>query len=104
MLMGIADGISQVANQGIMQRRTPDAVRSRVSGAMDSFIHTGLAVSFLIGGPMAEAFGPRAVYVIGGVAAFAGAVVAIPLLKGVEPRGGVSEAPVAAEPVELFRP
>jgi MFS family permease len=112
LLMGIADGVSQVADQGIMQRRSPDAVRSRVSGAMDSFIHTGLALSFLIGGPMVSAFGPRTVYIVGGVAAFAGAVVGIPLLKGVpvvghspsEKGGTASGASVGTEPVELLRP
>ena len=111
LVMGVADGISVVANQGIMQRRSPDAVRSRVSGAIDSFVHTGLAVSFLIGGPMVSAFGPRTVYIVGGVAAFAGAAVGIPLLRGVHSNGGGSEqtttpaeGSVGPEPAELLRP
>jgi MFS family permease len=41
--MGMGDGTSLVAQQNIMQRRTPDAVRSRVSGAFDSVVHVGMA-------------------------------------------------------------
>ena len=90
---------------------TIGTVLFRVSGAIDSFVHTGLAVSFLIGGPMVSAFGPRTVYIVGGVAAFAGAAVGIPLLRGVHSNGGGSEqtttpaeGSVGPEPAELLRP
>ena len=76
LAMGIGDGFSLVANQGIMQRRTPDAVRSRVSGAMETFVHGGLALSYVVGGPVVAALGPRAAYVLGGVAALIGVVIA----------------------------
>lgn len=75
-VMGIGDGLASVANQGIMQRRTPDSVRSRVSGAMDAVVHGGLALSYLVGGPLVDAIGPRNTYLVGGVISL-GAVVAM---------------------------
>lgn len=80
-LMGVGDGVSLVAQQGILQRRTPDAVRSRVSGAFDSVVHIGLALSFVVGGPAVAWLGARGVYVAGGVIAFAGVAVAMPIFK-----------------------
>jgi MFS family permease len=82
LIMGLGDGISSVANQGIMQRRTPDAVRSRVSGAMEACIHGGLAVSYLIGGSAVRVLGPRGVYILGGLLALVGSAVAGPTLLG----------------------
>jgi MFS family permease len=79
LVMGIGDGLTLVAQQGIVQRRTPDAVRSRVSGAFDSVVHIGLAVSYVVAGPMVAWLGPRGVYVVGGVAAFAGVFIALPI-------------------------
>ena len=85
LAMGLADGVSVVANQGIMQRRTPDAVRSRVSGAMEACIHSGLALSYLLGGSAVRLFGWRAVYVVGGVAALIGAAVCTGLIRSGAP-------------------
>lgn len=82
LVMGLGDGISSVANQGIMQRRTPDAVRSRVSGAMEACIHGGLAVSYVIGGSAVRVLGPRGVYIVGGLLALVGSAVAGPTLLG----------------------
>jgi MFS family permease len=108
LLMGIGDGVSLVANQGIMQRRTPDAVRARVSGAMEAFIHSGLAVSYLVGGPAVAALGPRAVYVMGGMAALIGVAVAVPALgrtaTGAMPHANVGITPSPAEPGDLLIP
>jgi MFS family permease len=81
MAMGIGDGVSGVAQQGVMQRRTPDAIRSRVSGAFESVVHVGLALSFAAGGGAVAWLGPRGVYLAGGVAALFGAAIAVPLLR-----------------------
>jgi MFS family permease len=82
LVMGIGDGVTLVAQQGIMQRRTPDVVRSRVSGAFDAIIHTGLVPSYALAGPAVAALGARGVYVVGGLAAIAALVIAIPIVKG----------------------
>jgi MFS family permease len=79
-IMGVGDGITLVAEQGIMQRRTPDVVRSRVSGAFDSIVHVGMALSYVMAGPAVAWLGPRGVYIVGGVAAFAGVAIALPIL------------------------
>jgi MFS family permease len=80
-LMGIGDGITLVAEQGMMQRRTPDAVRSRVAGAFDFFIHGGLAVSYIVAGPAVNALGPRAVYLVGAAATGVAFLILLPLLR-----------------------
>ncbi|HEU4356652.1 MAG TPA: MFS transporter, partial [Actinomycetota bacterium] len=41
-VMGTADGLTIVAENGIMQRRTPDAVRSRTMGAFEAMLSLGL--------------------------------------------------------------
>jgi MFS family permease len=96
LVMGIGDGTSLVAQQGIMQRRTPDVVRSRVSGAFDAIVHIGMAVSYVIAGPAVSWLGPRGVYIVGGVAAFTGVVIAYPILRA-------SRMP-QREPVESTQP
>jgi ENTS family enterobactin (siderophore) exporter len=105
LAMGVGDGLSLVANQGIMQRRTPDAVRSRVSGAMDTFVHGGLALSYVVGGPVVAALGPRAAYVLGGVAALIGVVIAGVGLRAARMDWGPKASPQAAhEASELLIP
>jgi len=104
LVTGAGDGIASVANQGIMQRRTPDAVRSRVSGAMEAFIHGGLALSYLVGGPAVRALGPRGVYVLGGVLALIGAAVAGPTLLGRTWRFSKRPVPASSTSVEPMEP
>jgi MFS family permease len=64
---GICEGFASVAEQGLLQRRTPDDVRSRVAGAVEAATLIALAISLTAGGPIVEALGPRAAYAIGGV-------------------------------------
>jgi MFS family permease len=85
LAMGLGDGLSLVAEQGIMQRRTPDAVRARVSGAFDAVLHSGLALSFLLAGPAVAWLGPQGVYLVGGVGTFIGVAIALPILRSRRP-------------------
>jgi MFS family permease len=78
--MGVGDGVSLVAEQNIMQRRTPDAVRSRVLGAFDSVVHIGMAFSFVAAGPAVAWLGARGIYVVGGGIAALGVFLALPIL------------------------
>lgn len=72
---GVGEGVAGVAEQGIFQRRTPDDVRSRVLGALEAIVLISLAVSFLFGGSVVDALGPRVTYAIGGITfALAGAI------------------------------
>jgi MFS family permease len=80
-LAGAADAVIMVADRSIQQRRTPDAVRSRVVSASEAMVTLALAVGFALGGPILELVGPRAAYAIGGVGGLIGALVLIPVLR-----------------------
>jgi MFS family permease len=80
LVMGTADGLTIVAENGIMQRRTPDAVRSRTMAAFEALLSLGLFVAYLLAIPLLRAVEPQRVYLIGGVAAAAAAAMLVPLL------------------------
>ena len=95
LVMGVGDGVTMVAQQGIMQRRTPDAVRSRVSGAFDAVIHVGMAVSYVVAGPAVSWLGARGVYIVGGAAAFLGVFIALPIVRAARQITGMPVQPPA---------
>ena len=64
-LFGLADGPTQVAEQNLLQRRTPDVVRSRVMGAWEAANHLALVIAFVIGGAVVPIIGPKAAYLLG---------------------------------------
>jgi MFS family permease len=78
---GIADGIAAVAEETLVQRRVPDAVRSRVVAAIEAAILVSLALSFGFAGFLLEAVGPRMTYLIAGVVFLAGAALIANLLR-----------------------
>jgi MFS family permease len=98
-VMGTADGLTIVAENGIMQRRTPDAVRSRTMAAFEALLSLGLFVAYLLAIPLLRAVEPQRIYLIGGIAAAAAAVVLVPLLalrrEAVEVTELEAEIPVA---------
>jgi len=81
LVMGASDGISIVAEQGIMMRRSPDAVRSRVMAGFDALLSLGIAIAYVFAGPVLEAVGPKGVYGVGGVSAAIAAVLLLPILR-----------------------
>jgi MFS family permease len=82
LLGGMSDGLVDVAIELIFQRRSPDAVRSRVIGALEANFLLGLAVSFLFAGSLIDAFGPKSAYVLAGAGTFVAALMLLPLLGG----------------------
>ena len=60
--MGTTDGLTIVAETGIMQRRTPDAVRSRAMAAFEAALSLGLAFAYLLAGPVLTDVGPQVTY------------------------------------------
>jgi MFS family permease len=104
LLMGVGDGVSLVAEQGIMQRRTPDAVRSRVSGAFDAVVGIGMALSYVIAGPAVSWLGARGVYIVGGVVAFVGVFIAYPILRASREVTVVVTEPPARDAASLLVP
>jgi MFS family permease len=79
--MGTTDGLTIVAETGIMQRRTPDAVRSRAMAGFEAALSLGLAFAYLLAGPVLKHVGPQVTYRIGGVSALAAAIMLVPLLR-----------------------
>jgi MFS family permease len=99
VVWGIGDALTVVAEQGIIQRRTPDAIRSRVVAANEALVHLSLMVGFLAAGPVLAAFGGQATYAIGGVAALAAGVLANTVRRRAMPAPGEPEASHAERPV-----
>lgn len=90
---GTGDALTLVAEQGIRQRRTPDAVRSRVMAASDGIVHAGLAVGFALAGPVLELVGPQGVYAVGGVTAAIAAIILVAVLRPAR-RGPLTPEPL----------
>ncbi len=83
VMWGLGDALAVVAEQGIIQRRTPEAVRSRVVAANEAMVHTALMAGFLLATPAIDAIGPQATYAIGGVAALAAGALSLTVVKRV---------------------
>jgi MFS family permease len=81
LVMGTSDGVSIVAENGIMQRRTPDAVRSRTMAALEAVLSLGLAIAYLAAGPVLRVVEAQSVYVIAGVFALGATFVLLPLIR-----------------------
>ena len=88
LLSGVGDAIVLVAEQGIQQRRTPDAVRSRVIAASEGLTSIAFVMGFAAAGVVLRTVGPQNVYAIGGLTGAIGALVLLPILR----RGSVREA------------
>jgi MFS family permease len=97
-VMGIGDGTQLVSQQGITQRRTPDAVRSRVSAAIDAIAHISLGVSYAVAGPVVAWLGPRGTYVFGGFIGLFAIAAAIPAMRASREPAAVAAGEPAATP------
>jgi MFS family permease len=99
---GAADGLTNVADQNIMQRRSPDSVRSRVFGAQEGIWHGSVSVSFIAAAFVLPVAGPRGMYAILGISALLSALVIAPILSIDRPETSPSleaETPVLHAPV-----
>jgi predicted MFS family arabinose efflux permease len=81
LLAGIGDAVAIVADQGIQQRRTPDAVRSRVMAAVEFVVMISYAAALVFSGQLLRLIGPQHVYLIGGATALVGAAVFLPVVR-----------------------
>jgi MFS family permease len=91
---GVGDAVTLVAEQGIQQRRTPDAVRSRVMAATEGIATLSFVVGLAFAGTALRVVGPQGAYAIAGATAAVGAAVLVPILrKGREPIPAGAVAP-----------
>jgi MFS family permease len=79
---GTAEGAGSVAEQGIVQRRTPDAVRSRVIAASEAALLVAFAASFAFASPIIQVAGIQGTYVIAAAASVAAAAILVPAMRG----------------------
>jgi MFS family permease len=80
-LAGVAEGAVNVAEQGILQRRTPDAVRSRTTAASEALLLSAFALSFPAAGYMIRLIGVRGVYTVGAAGGLLAALVLVPAMR-----------------------
>jgi MFS family permease len=80
---GLFDAFGVVAAQNIIQRRTPDHVRSRVSAALDAVVLGTMSLSFALGAPLVEWVGAQGVYLLSAGVCLIGAMLLLPTLGGV---------------------
>ena len=99
LLFGLADGPTQVAEQNLLQRRTPDVVRSRVMGAWEAANHLSLVFAFVIGGLIVPEIGPKPAYLLGGVTGLLGTALLLPLLRLLPRRRAPDDVPSPVEDV-----
>jgi MFS family permease len=81
LIAGGADAVVDVAAETLIQRRSPDEVRSRVVAAVDGLILTMFATSFLFAGFVVAALGPKAAYAIAGAGCAVTATLLVPVLR-----------------------
>jgi predicted MFS family arabinose efflux permease len=81
VLAGGSDGLVDVVWHVVFQRRSPDAVRSRVMAAVETVFLLGLATAFPAGAVLVGAVGPKAAYAVAGVGCAATALLLVPLLR-----------------------
>ena len=78
---GLAEGSVTVSEQGILQRRTPDAVRSRATAATEAAIMAAFAFSFPAAGFMINLLGVRGVYLMAAFGCAVSALILIPAMR-----------------------
>jgi MFS family permease len=81
LVAGFGDASLGVANQGMFQRRTPDAVRARVLAAQDALIQITMAISFAVAGLVVALVGPRGAYLVGGATALVAVGLLLPVRR-----------------------
>ncbi len=83
---GVAEGAVTVSEQGILQRRTPDAVRSRATAATEAAILAAFALSFPAAGFLINLLGVRGVYLLAAFGCAASALILIAAMRELGPR------------------
>jgi MFS family permease len=86
LVAGAAEGAVSVTEQGILQRRTPDAVRSRAAAAIETAALWAFALSFPAAGFLINLLGVRGVYLLAAFGCAASALILIAAMRELGPR------------------
>lgn len=81
LIAGVFDSFGTVAAQNVLQRRTPDRLRSRVSAALDAIVLGAMGASFALGAPLVEWLGVQGVYLAAAGLTAAATLMLIPMLR-----------------------
>lgn len=92
-MFGITDGPTQVVEQNLIQRRSPDHVRSRVFGFYEASMHVALVIALTAGGIVVPALGAQGTYAVGGAFGLVGTALLLPLRRYLPSRGKVEAEP-----------
>ena len=88
---GVAEGAVTVSEQGILQRRTPDVVRSRATAASEAAAMGAFALSFPTAGFMLHLIGVRGVYVLAAAGCAVATLILIPAMRELGARAPAAE-------------
>ncbi len=80
-IAGVFDSLGTVAAQNMLQRRTPDRLRSRVSAALDAVVLGAMGVSFALGAPLVTWLGPQGVYLAAAAVTVVATLMLVPALR-----------------------
>ena len=78
---GLFDAFGVVAAQNIIQRRTPDHIRSRVSAALDAVVLGAMGASFALGAPLVTWLGAQGVYLAASAVTVVATLMLVPALR-----------------------
>jgi MFS family permease len=95
---GLAEGAVTVCEQGILQRRTPDAVRSRATAAAEAAALAAFALSFPAAGFMINLLGVRGVYLLAAFGCAVSALILIAAMRELGPARGERLAELGVGP------
>jgi len=94
ILLGAADMVSVTVRSGLVQLRTPNEMRGRVSAVNALFIGTSNQLGEFESGVMAGWLGPVGSVVSGGVGTLVVALLWMKLFPGLRDADGIERAPV----------
>lgn len=66
-VVGIGNGLENVAVDSVVQREIPPEMLGRVFGALYSAISIAVGIAALLGGPLLDRTSPRLVYLVAGI-------------------------------------
>jgi MFS family permease len=84
VLFGFGNGGAVVANITLVQRGAPDRVRGRAFTLLMSVNYAFLGLSFVLAGPLTNAYGARWAYLVAALTVLVAAAVAVPFTRGLE--------------------